>query len=443
MKNFNVSNNKGFTLVEMVIAAGIMSVVVFGGFQAYQYFNSQTSKEAKKMDDISEFNALTKDLLQFTEGAGISTFYLNLPIKTGSCNDTEPCVRELVGEKFVAPTGSVPSTLTSNTCMQFYKDAKGKIESKPAYPGKMYMDKLWEAKPIELALTQELYATWPLKDTSSPPFMMIKNRDSSIFLRQISKRSEVSRKLVANHGGLAHSFYTSDSPKEALLKLQGYPFLTYSAIMNNQYLIQYAHEIVSCKDNSARCLNLMKKLPTTETDWTDAKLTTEFEATYPDKVYAIEFKPIDFNQPFFKEILDRQALSNDCLSSWGDGKQPVSGSFFPSSTLSVSGAITDAPISYDITEVPQNQLYLNKYAYERMANQKNGAWVALPIDIITFRVEQEGAQAPLQLISQMWHHTEIKKKTKIHNLKAPFTLTRKLGSPEMGIWYNPIKKNSP
>lgn len=440
MKKFSLANNKGFTLVEMVIAAGIMTVVVFGGFQAFQFFNSQTSKEAKKMDDISEFNALTKDLLSFTEGAGISTFYLNLPIKTQGCNDKEPCVRELVGENFVAPTASIPSTLSANACMQFYKDAKGKIDSKLAYPGKHFMDKIWETKPIELSLTQELYATWPLKDTTSPPFMMVKGRDSSLYLRQLSGRMQTG---LGDHG--VHAFYETDANKENILKLKGYPFLTYSAMINNQYIIQYAHDIVSCADERSRCITLMKKVIDSSDAgyWDDPKISFDIDASFPTKVYAIEFRPIDFSNPFFSEILDRQQLPTPCLSSWGEGRQPVNGYYFPSVTPSVSSPSADPVASVDLSVVPQNLLFLNKYSLDRLNKSQKGMWVTLPIDIITFRVEQDAPETPLKLVSQMWHHTEIKKKTKIHSLKAPFIITRKLGSPEMGIWYNPIKKKSP
>lgn len=440
MNKVKFLHQKGFTLVEMVIAAGIMTVVVFGGFKAFEYFNSQTKKEAKKMDDISEFNALTKDLVSFTEGAGISTFYLNLPIKTQGCNETEPCVRELTGEKFVAPISPIPNNLSATNCMQFYKDAKGQAESKIAFPGKTYVDKVWGPKEIELSLTQELYATWVLKDTSSPPFLMMKSRDSSLYLSQLSG----SFQLAVGNYGLNHVFYESDSSKDALLKLQGYPFLTYNSLMTNQYLIQYAAEIVSCEDQKDKCVTLMRKTDPggSPSNWSDAAIGLNTGTSFPSKVFAIEFKPVDFNEPYFKEIFDRQSLPTNCLTKWGDGKQATSGSFFPSSSLSISSTSTDLAAD-TINLNPVNQLFLNKHTMDRTNKSQKGSWVTLPIDIITYRIEQRANSQDLQLVSQMWHPTEIKKKIKIHQLKAPFTLTRKLGSPEMGIWYNPIKKNTP
>jgi prepilin-type N-terminal cleavage/methylation domain-containing protein len=441
LKKINLLNDKGFTLVEMMVAAAIMVVVVFGGFQAYLFFNTQTNKEAKKMDDISEFNALSKDLLSFTEGAGISTFYLNFPIKTKGCNDSEPCVRELVGQNFVTPTTPLPSILSGMDCMQFYKDAKGKPESKLAYPGKPYMDKIWESKDIELGLTQELYATWILKDSTSPPFMMVKSRDTSIFLSQLSGRVRAGINLTSDIG-LAHAFYESNTLKENMLKLVGYPFLMYNTVQTGQYMIQYAHEVVACADDPNRCINLMKKV-SSATNWSNADVSLAVDADFPAKVYAIEFRPLDFTTPFFKEIFDRQQLATNCLTSWGEGKQANAGFFFPSATPSVSSPSTDPAASMNIAVAPQNPLYLPKYTYDRMGESDKGMWVTLPIDIVTYRIEAIEGKPDFRLASELWHHTDIKKKIKIHQLKAPFVLTRKLGSPEMGIWYNPIKKSSP
>jgi prepilin-type N-terminal cleavage/methylation domain-containing protein len=433
-------NSKGFTLVEMMIATGIMTIVVFGGFQAYQYFNSQTIKEAKKMDDLSEFNALTKDLVSFTEGGGISTFYLNQPVKTKNCNDTEPCVRQLVGQNFVAPTSALPNGLTGNDCMQFYSDAGGKLEGKKAYPGKITVgEKIWKPKVLELSDAQELYATWILKDETSPPFLMAKTRDASVFLRLLrGPQSTIER--ISSHGGLQHAFFDSDATKEAVTGLVGYPFLIYNALYNNQYNIQYAQEIISCTDHRSDCIALMQKVQNMA-GLNDVAISNITGAIFPDQVFAVLFRPIDFQVPFFKNIVDRQQLPSTCLSSWGNGIQSSSDYFFPTKALSVS--LDPDETNSELGTNPLNLFYLSKYATKRDMPVVKGIFVAMPIDIVTYKVEAGASSGVNQLVSELWHHTEIKKKTKIHKLTSPFTVVRKLGSPEMGMWYNPIKKNQP
>ena len=432
-------NSKGFTLVEMMIATGIMTIVVLGGFQAYQYFNSQTIKEAKKMDDLSEFNALTKDLVSFTEGGGISTFYLNQPVKTKNCNDTEPCVRQLVGQNFVAPTAALPNGLTGNDCMQFYADASGKLEGKKAYPGKITVgEKIWKPKVLELSDAQELYATWILKDETSPPFLMAKTRDASVFLRLLrGPQSTIASQ--GSHNGLQHAFFDSDASKDVLTTLIGYPFLIYNALYNNQYSIQHAQEIISCKDQRSKCITLMEKIgPLFQT--TDAYISSVTGANFPDQVFAVLFKPIDFQVPFFQNIVDRQQLPSTCLSSWGNGIQSSSDYFFPTKALSVS--LDPNELNSELSN-PLNLFYLSKYATKRDMPGVKGIFVAMPIDIVTYKVEAGASSGAYQLISELWHATEIKKKVKIHKLTSPFTIVRRLGSPEMGMWYNPINKNRP
>jgi hypothetical protein len=425
----------------MIIATGILAVVVAGGIQAYLFFSNQTVKEAKKMDQLSEFTTLTKDLISFTEGAGISTFYLNLPIKTTSCNAVEPCVKQLDGETFKTPD-SLPANLSSNTCIQFYKDAKGAIESKEAYPGKPYEDKIWENKDLEIT-TQNLYATWTIKDETSPPFMMIKGRDSTIFLKQLRDLVQVGADTPGEHHNVNHSFYASDASPQLIKSFEHYPFIIYSTHYPAQYNIQEAEEIVSCFQNKIKCIQILKKIngsALSPFDWiNDNKVANALKLNpgdFPGKVYAIKYKAINFADPYFKQIVDRQLLPGNCKSQWGDNKQEANGYFFPSKVLSVSSAATDT--SSQIAHFPIKPLYLSKYATSRGINEGT-AFVTMPIDIVTFRAEATNAPGVYQLVSQLWYPTGIKKKIKIHKLTSPFVITRKLGSQEIGIWYNPLK----
>ena len=443
-------NAKGFSLTELTIAAGIMTVVVFGGYKAYTYFNSQTIQEAKKLDNLSEFNIMAKDLLNFTEGAGISSFYLNLPIKAKNCNATEPCVRQLVNQNFIAPTTAIPEGLTSNDCVQFYKDAKGTLDFSYAFPGQANSkDKVWSVKDLDLSAASELYATWILEDTNSPPFTMVKARDNSLHFSMINS-SYLMKTINDTNKHQNYGFFVSDSPQSSVIGLTGYPFLIYNSVFPSHFTIQSAEEIVSCELNRSKCLNLMSSVVQNSAieSWSDTSFNTNIFSggmNFPKKVYVIKFKHIDFSQPYFKEIVDRQQLSSNCLSSWGDGIQPAKDYFFPSLAYSVSkdpNADSSSDESVKIlTNSPFNPLFLNKYHLLKapMANSKP-SFVGVPIDIVTLRVENGSESGSYQLISQMWHSTEIKKKNKIRKLTQPFIITRKLGSPEMGIWYNPIKK---
>ncbi len=442
------SNEKGFTIVEMMIAAAIMVVVVLGGIAAYNHFRSQTVVEISKMDDISQFNLLTKDLITFSEGAGISTFYLNMPIKTTSCTDDLPCVRQLDNKTFVTPTGSMPPELSGKDCIQFYKDAEGKLESKMAYPGKPALkDKIWDNPEIDLAsMTRELYATWVLKDPASPPFLMMKTRDSSVYLSLLKTNLQKSRSLNQSSNNVLYAAFESDSDVDVIKNLKGYPFLIYNSTYISHYTIQFAEDIIDCKTKWDKCKDYVMKIgasaPPFYSTLNQNNLGTSIGASATDKVYFIKFSPIDFSQPFFQNIYTGNDLPSDCQSSWGDGLQANSQYLFPTKALSVSESDPSLPESDIIGPAPVNVLHLNHYYGEKgLVSVPKGIMVALPIDIITFKIEQASENDPKNLVTELWHHTEIKKKTKIYNLKSPFILTRKLGSQELGIWYNPLQRN--
>jgi prepilin-type N-terminal cleavage/methylation domain-containing protein len=439
------SNEKGFTIVEMLIAAAIMVVVVMGGISAYNHFRSQTVVEISKMDDISQFNLLTKDLITFSEGAGISTFYLNMPIKTTNCTDDLPCVRQLDNKNFVTPPGGVPNELSGKDCIQFYKDAEGKLESKLAYPGlATNKDKIWDNPEIELAsMTQELYATWVLKDPTSPPFLMMKTRDSSVHLRLLRHPSiTTTRTGNQNAYNILYAAFESDSDVEVIKNLKGYPFLIYNSTYISHYTIQFAEDIIDCKSRLTECKNITKNIaPNDIQSSTQANFGPKVGASETNKVFLIKFSPIDFTQPFFQNIYTRNDVPADCQSSWGgEGFQDSAQYLFPTKALSISADASDTG-SDIIGPTPVNVLHLNHYAVDKpFRDVQKGVMVALPIDIITFKIEQPTSADQKNLVTELWHHTEIKKKTKIYNLKSPFILTRKLGSQELGIWYNPLQR---
>lgn len=438
MKKTKVLNSKGVTLPELMIAMGIMSVVILGGLKAFEFFSKETKKEAGKMGDLSEFNLLTKDFLKFTEGAGISTVYLNLPIKTSNCNDSEPCLRKQVGENFVSASASdLSSIMSKHSCVQFYKDGKGALDTRKAFPEKKN-DMLYEVKTMDLNanLQSSLMATWILKDENSPPILMMKTREISVVLNYLRGPSvETSR--VGNTMKVEHAFFESDAHPESLRDLKGYPFLIYNTLFNSHYTIQYASDIVSCKTSPEKCREIIRDISGRKAP-EDNDLKAELGANFPDKVFAVAFKEIDFDSPFFSPIKEKHLLPEECKSSWGAGKQPAANYFFPSKAYSVS---EDDKSTADLGGSEAiNVLHLSHYytGAQVAMGVKKGLMVALPIDILMYKVEKSLTLGAPQLVTELWHASEIKKKTKISHLKGPFIFGRKIGSPEMSIWYNPL-----
>lgn len=423
-----------------MVAMAITSVVALGGFKAYEYFMKETKKEAGKMDDLAEFNLLTKDFLKFSEGAGITTAYLNLPIKVKDCNDTEPCIRKFTGDLLVAADpNDIPSVVSSQKCVQFFKEGRGLIESKKAYPDKKYLDKTFYIKDMDVPPpATEIYATWILKDASSPPVLMMKMREGGVVLNYLrSSRFQVAKST--NTDNIQYSFFETTTPLPQIQALIGYPFLIYNTLYNNHYTIQYLEDVVSCATQSSQCQSMIASISKSAFPG-DATMKTDTQTNYPTNVYALKFKEIDMTQPFFKDIKDTQNLPSECIATaWGEGIQSADQYWFPSHTYSVW---QEPDASTDLGGPDQlNILHLSHYYSIRgWSLAGKGLMAAVPIDIIRYKVEDTAGGSKKSLVAELWHTPDIPKKTKISDLKGPFVLTRKIGSSELGLWYNPLKR---
>jgi prepilin-type N-terminal cleavage/methylation domain-containing protein len=451
-------SQKGFSLTEIMVATGLMGLVTLGAFQTYNYFNKETHKEILKMGDLTEFNQLTRDLLKFSEGAGVSTVYLNLPYKTKNCdaNKGEPCLMILKDGKFVpADSSEVPDTITKKTCAQFFKESAGTLSGRRAYSGKGSTDTLMELEDMQVRLPsdKELMATWPLIDEKSTPFLLMKMREGGMYMNMLKKPTEISRSSNMSNRKVPYSFFeyevSPDDPKLSInnvKKMQGYPFLIYNSFLPAHFTVQYAHDIISCRERRSDCLAIIGQInPSVSSDATDESLTNDFSTKFPDNVFAIEYRPLDFEKPFFSKIIENQRLPSECYSVWDPLKQDPKNYFFPSAAYSVY-QLNPSSISDLAGSEPLNVLHLNHYYtgvnLTGMGTAINkGVMVALPLDIISYKVEKNANGKDLSLVSELWHATEIKKKTKIEKLKGPFMMTRKLGSSELGLWYNPLMKS--
>jgi hypothetical protein len=210
--------------------------------------------------------------------------------------------------------------------------------------------------------------------------------------------------------------------------LINHPFLIYNSVYNNHFTIQYAEDIVSCELKKDECDDFIKNIKTDPMN--DYK-----------EIYAVKFSSLDLQHDFFSRTSTLQNLSKNChLKSWGNGKQTDEEYFFPTKAYSIfqNGDSGDLAGSEDL-----NVLHLSHY-YTSIGMNKNGAGLlaAVPIDIIRYMVEESEDGKIKKLVAQLWHPVETLKKTKISKLNGPFVVTRKLGSSELGLWYNPMSSKT-
>lgn len=428
---------QGHSLAELVIASTISMGVALGGYHAYTYFNKQTKTELTKLSDVQQFNALTKDMLRFAESAGISTLYLNLPVAAKSCEDNKPCLRSLDAAGVWENPTDIPSAAQSETCLQFFRDSLGKPIDRHAYPPT-------DSKPLSEELlgmfrnynvinkTGETYFTWPLQNEESVPFLLMKVRDIGAHFKLVGTPKFQFDRANLRPGSTTSVFESPLSPDQAK-KFVGYPFVLYGSKNQGQFGIYVAHDIIPCRDDKLNCANILNS------DMHDGGYV---EADITNEMFLLDIRALDMESPFFSEIYSRLDLSTDCQFAWG-GKQNPRQFLFPNGLLSIHNAVNSAAnINADSSKYYHPMLY-NKHASIEAAIHDLGSpsyAYALPIDLIRYSVEKLPSTSPgparYSLISQLWHLTDTKKLVKISHLKAPLWFSRKLGSTELGIWYN-------
>jgi len=101
MKNrklsFRSNSAYGFSVVELIVALTIMTIIVTVGFSAYTYFQTDYGKVARKLEDISEKDVSIKseiynDLLS-SDKSQITNNCLKLDLNNSKISDFRDCLK--------------------------------------------------------------------------------------------------------------------------------------------------------------------------------------------------------------------------------------------------------------------------------------------------------------------------------------------------------------
>lgn len=446
-----MKNQKGFTLVEIVVAVGIMGIVTYAGVSAYQYFMGQSKKELKKLDNISEFTLFAKDVAKLAEGAGISTYYLNFPI-TKSCGQasqgsiaTTPCLQTLDSKEVFHPITStdLPSNLNNpnNLCIQFYRDAFGSLKRKKAFPGdNSRKEDLLHNEAFTYDFDKSVYATWPLVDESSKPFVVMKRRSDGLVLRTMDAP------FSASNPSSQYAFFKAQGELN-ISQLEGYPFLIYGSLFVDQFMIHVAEDIVSCHENRAFCDSQAQTYNSCMKLAGGPALNCPNPALAPviatENLYAIKFRPLnEVKRNQFFNGLSLNTLPANCSESWDNVRQ-ANFYLFPTSTMSIQPPLDGGATGWDdshITSFMNVKGQAHFYGFWNTSEIDEGLMTAVPIDIVSYYIAISGTAPNLQkdLMAKIYSEIQaVNPREKIRNLKAPFYFARKLGTQELSIWYNP------
>lgn len=175
-----VRNSKGLSMMELLIGGVIMAGI---GVAAVQ-LNSQMTKQ-NKLNENSAFqladNAdLSTRIAKIFENAGVSQYFLHLPIRITGCADNDPCVRSYsaADKKFENLSSNPFSSEVSGNYVEFFRDADGELTIDDVN----VEDSNGIIEQVQLTHTPEFYwsmgadkyyTTWPLVDENSKAFTIM------------------------------------------------------------------------------------------------------------------------------------------------------------------------------------------------------------------------------------------------------------------------------
>ena len=89
------NGKNGFSLVELLIAVSVSSVVIGGAIYYFKSFEKSKAALVKSSETNMNISSIGANFEQVTERAGVSGAFMHLPIanSTQGCNTNTPCVR--------------------------------------------------------------------------------------------------------------------------------------------------------------------------------------------------------------------------------------------------------------------------------------------------------------------------------------------------------------
>lgn len=289
-----MKNQKGFTLVEVITATAILGVVVV---IVMNLIKNQQKNEKNIEDSSGRVMDLTTTGTYFqsiASNAGLSQFFMHLPVKNKQCSESDPCVRKW------NPTtrtfeNQQPSTLAAFNSVEFFRDSSAQLEHLPLQNQNYISGSLHLITSEEFiympADGNDYYTTWPLLNEKSQAFVaMVK--DSShffTFTKQLQKASTTSSPYKFTLLKSKSNDVNEDAFKNKI-------FLTYSSLNLKHYFLKQNNTFENCTNNkcsteqqninSSFPLATLSNEPYYKFEFSNLKTSTPLYKKFPDLSYA-------------------------------------------------------------------------------------------------------------------------------------------------------------
>lgn len=350
---------RGFTLVEMLFAVVIVSVLTLAAIGFFKQFTLQARKvtDAGRMDGA--FRSFGQHFLVDVKGADAALHFQRLPVPTSGCGLDGPCLLQLKADETLAPASS--SVVGGAETVDFFSDRSAELKTR-SLGSKGGKTQLRFEPPVNLSAIrgtdQRIYAAWTLKSPSSPPFVLMtrsRTADYFVFAEQFASGSP------SGSAGRWVIFEGSRADIEVEDLALGL-VAVYNGHDPSQYFIQRIKSAISCRTN-ANCKTIAKAL--------NPGFDVGLFASQP--YFAFELEPVSENAlsrflPPAKGIKTR----------WWS--QPQSHYMFPS----LSASLNDAEDKDFATPIDARKL-----AHYYHAQQMKSQLMAVPIELRAYRIERK------------------------------------------------------
>lgn len=404
-----MKKQNGFSLVELLITCAILAIVLVVAVNLVQ---TQSKNEkaiesaALRVVDISSTGTYFQNI---ASNAGLSQFFMHLPVKNNGCNETQPCVRRWNNEtrKF---ENKQPSSLASFQNVEFFKDSSADLQLLPIQnsnykSGSLQLITSEALNYIPPAADDNYYATWPLTNESSTPFVIMM-KDSSYFFtltKELQKASTTSSPYRP-------SLLKSKEIIPADVNFKNKIFVTYSALNLKHFYVKQNKAFESCQSGS--CSSVLKKI---NAGFSENTIKNE-------PYYKLELNSLDTSSALFRSFPNLSNISKNNI--WpGQNGFP----YFPYASFSIinnNGSISDFS--------PVSDVDIKALSHSSVTEQL----ITMPINFAFYSLKKSSTKGSnlFDLIETKYFDANSKAETVIlKDVEGKVYFARKLGSPTLSL----------
>lgn len=403
------SKQQGFSLTELMLAIFVLAIIMVaassGIFQMSQ--GLVAADRSQRNFSAQESGSFMRDVFS---KASPTFFFAHVPISLRSCAPKMPCVRRLdnLSRRFVPNETVTSDSLLSQTldllpssdvAIEMYRDYNGELddeelESIKSTSGKVFYN-IRRASPlrslpavVSRAGAPALYATWPLRDTTSPGVPMLVQRDSDAYFSQIPGAAS-SASLSTKYG-----LFTSGTNNFNVEVLRKSLAVFFNTLEPTQFSIVYVGDVQPCFANgssspSSICQSVQNAINPT-LNLSDPSLVG---------VVAAEIMPVD-ESPLASALASilpsiGAYYRNSVTKNWVN--QSVNFTLFPKANYSVfesgPGASSGSDLGVAIDSRRIQHFYNSNGAVAQLS--------LLPVDLFVYRLKKtsEGGEERLSLVA--------------------------------------------